>query len=199
MLSQKAFKEGIAIVLSIHKQFEPRENKQVIYRAWYSMFKDLNDKQFLDAVAKFMLEGRKLYPGDNFISEIRQIALPKFIETEGDCVELAFAAVRKFGYMRGKEALDWLKVRSPLAASVVQRIGFGELCRCKTENLETLRGQMRGFFKAEKDRAKTHGQVIESATQLENGLPMPSDQKLIGLAEKVGAKLQALPGGKNAA
>jgi hypothetical protein len=58
---------------------------------------------------------------------------------------------------------------------------------------------MRGFFKAEKDRAKTHGQVIESATQLENGLPMPSDQKLIGLAEKVGAKLQALPGGKNAA
>ena len=194
------FYAGLAILFSQFPSREPRgEFQDSIIGLWRKAFDSLDGDKFISICENFVLNQKTLFPNDNLLAMIRDIAFPQLTETEGDCVELAFAAVRKFGYMREKEALDWLKVRSLLAASVVQRIGFGELCRCKTENLETLRGQMRGFFKAEKDRAKTHGQVVESATQLENGLPMPSDQKLIGLAEKVGTKLQALPGGKNAA
>jgi hypothetical protein len=157
------------------------------------MFKDLEDKDFLNAISRFLLEKPKLYPGDNFIALIRQVARPTLTETEGDVIELAFQAARDFGYMREKDALDWLKKKSPLVAAAVRRFGYLDIC--KSENSDVIRGQLRAIFKAEKERSRQAGGIVESAAHLKSGLP--DSEKLIGLTEKIGkGKLKALPGGK---
>jgi hypothetical protein len=185
MLTQNEFKEGLAVLFSVHPQLEPKKNKDLVYRAWFKMFKDLSGPQFLDAVARFVMENPDLYPGSNFIAMIRQTARPTLQETEGDAIELAFEAVQKFGYMQERKALDWLKSKSPLVAASVRRFGYLDLC--KGQNSDVMRGQLRAIFKAEKERSKKMGGIVVSAEHLNSGLP--DNQKMIGLVEKVGKKL----------
>lgn len=183
-MNQNEFKQGLAVLFSVHPQLEPKHShsKDLVYRAWFKMFADLEGNQFLNAVTKFVLETPKLYPGDNFVAMIRQAAVPVLQETEGDVIELAFQAVRDFGYMRERDAMQWLKTKSPLVAAAVQRIGFLALCKC--EEPDVIRGQLRAIFKGEKDRARQSGGIVESATHLEHGLP--DNKKLIGLLNKIG-------------
>lgn len=193
MLTNNGFKKALAIVFSVHPQLEPKENKEFIYKAWYRMLQDISDKSLLDAASRFVMEHPKLYPGDNFVAMIRQMAKPQMIETKGDCIELAFAMVQKYGYIREADAMKELKERSPLVAAAVQRIGFLELCRA--ENSEVIRGQLRAIFDDEKARSVQLGGIVESATHLEHGLP--DNEKLVGLVNKIGKKI--LPEGKDAA
>lgn len=195
MLTNDGFKKALAIVFSVHPQLEPCGDKDFIYKAWYRMLHDIDDATLLDAAVRFGTETPDLYPGSNFIAKIRLIAKPSLQETEGDAIELAFQAVRDFGYMREKAAMEWLKSKSPLVAAAVRRIGFLEICR--SEEPDVIRGQLRGIFKSEKDRAQTAGGIVETASDLKNGLP--DNSRLIGLTQRIGKTLKSLPGAKNAA
>lgn len=180
MLNQENFKKGLTVLFSIHGQLEPKENKELVYRAWYAMLKDIPNQAFLNAITKFVLETKKLFPGDNWIAQVREIASPKLQETEGDCLELAFEAVSRFGYMEERKAMSWLKEKSPLVAAAVRRFGFGELC--KSEKTEVARGQLRAIFKTEKERSIKAGGVVESAKDLDQGIP----KKLLDLGKNIG-------------
>lgn len=195
MLTNDGFKKALAIVFSVHQQLEPKENKEFIYKAWYRMLQDISDGPLLDAAVRFVTETPKLFPGDSFIAMIRQIAIPILQETEGDVVELAFQAVRDFGYMRERDAMEWLKSKSPLIAASVRRIGYLELCR--SEEPDVIRGQLRAIFKSEKDRSMQAGGIVESATHLNNGLP--DNERLLSLTKNIGKSLKVLPGVKHAA
>ncbi len=184
MLTQQGFSKMLAVVLSVHPQLKPKDDVKFVLDMWYRMFQDIPDKSLLDAASRFVMEHPKLYPGDNFVAMIRQMAKPQMIETKGDCIELAFAMVEKYGYMRDADAMKELKDRSPLVAAAVQRIAFLELCR--PENSEVIRGQLRAIFDDEKARAVQLGGIVESATHLEHGLP--DNEKLIGLVNQIGNK-----------
>jgi|GEM_PF-2142695 len=195
LLTNDGFKKALAVLFSAHQQLEPKEAKEFIYKAWYRMLRDISDAVLMEAVTRFVTEKTTLFPGDNFIALIRQIAVPSLIETEGDAIELAFEAVSLFGYVREKDAMVWLKERSPLIAAVVRRFGFLEIC--KSEEPDVVRGQLRAIFKGERDRAKIHGGIVESATHLGSGLP--DSEKLIGLTQNIGKGRKALSEVKRAA
>lgn len=93
---------------------------------------------------------------------------PIFTETEGDAVELAFEAASRFGRYKEKEAMAWIREKSKLVAAAVQRIGFLELC--DSVQPDVIRGQLRAIFAAEKSRAINTGVVVDSATQLDDGV-----------------------------
>lgn len=174
----------------------PTESDVVLaMNIWAEIYKQISDAELMAAASRFIAETTKIYPDDDPFAMIRELARPILPETEGDCVELAFEAVQSFGYMREKDAMDWLKVRSPLVAAAVQRVGFLEICR--SEEPDVIRGQLRAIFKAEKERSVKHGGVVESARDLTGGLP--DNSKLIGLTQNIGKSLKVLPGGlKNA-
>lgn len=157
---------------------------------WAEIYKHISDAELMAAASRFIAETTKIYPDDDPFAMIRELARPILPETEGDCVELAFEAASTFGYMREKDALDWLKSRSTLIAAAVKRIGFLEICR--SEEPDVIRGQLRAIFKSEKERAVKHGGVVESATHLTGG--MPDNERMIGLTQNIG---KLLPGGAN--
>jgi hypothetical protein len=95
-------------------------------------------------------------------------ANPTFTETEGDAVELAFEAASRFGRYKEKEAMAWIRDKSKLVAAAVQRIGFLEIC--DSAQPDVIRGQLRAIFAAEKSRAIDTGVVVDSATQLDDGV-----------------------------
>lgn len=194
MLTNDGFKKALALVFSVHKQLEPTENKDFVYRAWNRMLCDISDVALLDAAARFVTETPKIYPGDNFIAILRQFAAPILPETEGDAVELAFEAVRLFGYIREDDAMTWLKAKSPLIAASVRRLGYQEMC--KSEEPDVIRGQLRAIFKSEKERAKQAGGIVESAKDLSGGLP--AADKLLKLAQNIGKSNLKIGGPNNA-
>ncbi|HMM59993.1 MAG TPA: hypothetical protein PKC25_07670, partial [Candidatus Rifleibacterium sp.] len=108
---------------------------------WAEIYKQISDAELMAAASRFIAETTKIYPDDDPFAMIRELARPILPETEGDCVELAFEAVQSFGYMREKDAMAWLKARSPLVAAAVQRVGFLEICR--SEEPDVIRGQLR--------------------------------------------------------
>lgn len=194
MATNDGFKKALALVFSVHKQLEPGEGKEFIYKAWQRMLSDIADGALLDAAARLVTEVPKLYPGDNFIAILRQFAAPTLPETEGDAVELAFEAVRLFGYIREDDAMAWLKAKSQLIAASVRRLGYQEMC--KSEEPDVIRGQLRAIFKSEKDRAKQAGGIVESAKDLSGGLPMAD--KLLKLTQSIGKGSPQIGGPKDA-
>lgn len=109
------------------------------------MFQDISNA-LLDAAVRFVTENPKLFPGDSFIAMIRQLAKPVLQET-GDVVELAFQAVRDFVPMHERDAMEWLKSKSPLIAASVRRIGYLELAG---QEPDVIRGQLRAIFKSKR-------------------------------------------------
>lgn len=109
---------------------------------------------------------------------------PVFTETEGDAVELAFEAASRFGRYKEKEAMTWIREKSKLVAAAVQRIGFLEIC--DSAQPDVIRGQLRAIFAAEKSRAIDTGVVVDSATQLDDGV----NKKLLDFVAgfKIGGK-----------
>lgn len=109
---------------------------------------------------------------------------PTFTETEGDAVELAFEAASRFGRYKEKEAMAWIRDKSKLVAAAVQRIGFLEIC--DSAQPDVIRGQLRAIFAAEKSRAIDTGVVVDSATQLDDGV----NKKLLDFVAgfKIGGK-----------
>lgn len=185
-MNENTFRKGLAVLFATHPQLKPTgEHKDFVYKTWAAMFKDMPDQEFLDTITRFVMETPKLYPGDNWVAMVRQLASPTLPETEGDCIELAFEAVSRFGYMRESEATDWLQTKSPLIAACVQRIGFQMIC--KSEEPDVIRGQLRAIFKTEKERSKQFGGVVSTAQDFIAG--QPQHDRLLSLVGKIGKAL----------
>ena len=66
MLTNDGFKKVLALVFSVHKQLEPVENKDFIYRAWHRMLCDISDPALLGAAARFITETPARFVGSLF-------------------------------------------------------------------------------------------------------------------------------------
>lgn len=184
-MNNLAFKQGLSILFASHPQLEPKQDKNFVLKAWRAMFQDMSEQDFLNAITRFVMETPKLYPGDNWVAQVRQLAKPTLPETEGDCIELAFEAVSQFGYMREPEAMNWIETKSPLIAACVQRIGFQMIC--KSEEPDVIRGQLRATFKTEKERSKQFSGVVSTAQDFIGG--QPQHDRLLPLVGKIGKAL----------
>lgn len=159
---------------------------------WEAIYAPVPDCALLEAAARWMAKTVKVWPDDDPLAEILQMAQPVMPETSGDCMELALEAISKFGRYHEDKADAWLKERSPLVAAVVRRFGFVNLCDC--ENLEVARGQIRAMFQEEKERAARLGGVLETAENLDSGkVLIDCDKKLESLINGL-ADRKALPG-----
>jgi hypothetical protein len=194
MATSDTISKVFALVYFKDKSRRPTDKAQAdaVMDIWTAIYSPVPDAALMEAATRFTAQTRNLYPGSDPFAMIFDMARPVLPETAGDCLELALEAIGKFGRYHEDKAMAWLKERSPLVAATVRRFGFVNLCDC--ENLEVARGQMRALFAEEKERAKTLGQVVETAKQLEGGQvqiegPAKFEAIVSGLADR-----KALPG-----
>jgi len=186
MATAETVKRIFAMVFFKFPGRRPRthEEGEIALKAWCKIYSRLPDDALIQAADRFYAETTKLYPDDDPFAMINRIANPTFTETEGDAVELAFEAASKFGRYKEKEAMTWIRDKSKLVAAAVQRIGFLEIC--DSVQPDVVRGQLRAIFSAEKSRAIDTGVVVDSATQLDDGI----NKKLLDFVAgfKIGGK-----------
>lgn len=150
---------------------------------WIEFYKPVPDAVLMDACARFCRETVKLFPDDCPFARILAMAGEGVQETQGDVIELANEAVSRFGSYREDEALSWLESKSPLIASVVRRFGFREYCL--STSADVTRGQLRALFQEERERARTTGEIVPTARNLEGGKPVgqisETERRFLGL------------------
>jgi hypothetical protein len=170
MATSDEVKQLFAMVFFKFPSRRPRtkEEGEIAMKAWCKIYEPIPGRLLLQAAERFYAETTKLYPDDDPFAMINRIANPTFTETEGDAVELAFEAASRFGRYKEKEAMAWIRDKSKLVAAAVQRIGFLEIC--DSAQPDVIRGQLRAIFAAEKSRAIDTGVVVDSATQLDDGV-----------------------------
>lgn len=140
---------------------------------WFDLLGDMPFQTAILALKKYALSNK--FPPS--VSEIRTIAaditgerLPDADEAWGQVNN----AIRRFGYMREREALDSM---SEPVRKAVERIGFQNICQSPYEQLNTLRAQFRGAYEAEYRRSMEVHKMpehmrLEQATMQQAALPM---------------------------
>lgn len=171
MASRESVRKMAGIVWIKFQTTRPKtpEEMALIQGMWEEILAGVPDAELMAATRRFVAETPKLFPGDDPFAMIFALTKPRAQETQGDFLELAIEAVGKFGWMREDEAMRWLEGRSPLVAATVRRFGYRQLCETPTEDLGTIRGQMRAVFGEERDRANRIGGVMPSAQALDQG------------------------------
>lgn len=109
-------------------------------RVWYSMLKDLEYAPTQAAIQKYMSTNK--FPPT--IAEIR--GMVNTIQTGeqpdwGEAWHEVGRAIRRYGYVREREALEMLP---PLARAAAERIGWKDICA--SENPEAIRAQFRQVY-----------------------------------------------------
>lgn len=192
MASELGFKKAMALLFVTFPDRKPAGSVDEIKLAldvWRQIFACLTDDELLVATGRFVRETKKIFPGDNPMAAILDLAKPKLVETSGDVIELAEEAVGKFGFYRVPEAMAWLEDKSSLCAAAIRRFGFREFC--SAENAEVARGQLKAIFLEEKRRAESLGGVVRSAVDLNSDeIPAALPQsKFLRLVEKASEKM----------
>jgi len=116
---------------------------------WFDLLGDIPFQTAILALKKYALSNK--FPPS--VSEIRTIAADLTGERLPDADEAwgqVNNAIRRFGYMREREALDSM---SEPVRKAVERIGFQNICQSPYEQLNTLRAQFRGAYEAEYRRS----------------------------------------------
>jgi hypothetical protein len=172
---KRAFYTALAKLFVTFPNRSPKGSQaeqDAIYEMWERAFCHIPVMEFDEIVNRFILETTHLFPDDNLIAMLRKKAIPEFQETSGDCIELAFEAISRFGGIYGKagEAKAWVQSKSPLCASVIfDKVGYHEIATAT--NLDVIRGQITRIFNEEKERATKFGVVAGSAINFKGGLP----------------------------
>ena len=140
---------------------------------WFDLLGDIPFQTAILALKKYALSNK--FPPS--VSEIRTIAadltgerLPDADEAWGEVNN----AIRRFGYMREREALDSM---SEPVRKAVERLGFQNICQSPYEQLNTLRAQFRGAYEAEYRRSMEVHKMpermkLEQASMQQAALPM---------------------------
>lgn len=140
---------------------------------WFDLLGDIPFQTAILALKKYALSNK--FPPS--VSEIRTIAADLTGERLPDADEAwgqVNNAIRRFGYMREREALDSM---SEPVRKAVERIGFQNICQSPYEQLNTLRAQFRGSYEAEYRRSMEVHKMpermrLEQATLHQAALPM---------------------------
>ena len=140
---------------------------------WFDLLGDIPFQTAILALKKYALSNK--FPPS--VSEIRTIAADLTGERLPDADEAwgqVNNAIRRFGYMREREALDSM---SEPVRKAVERIGFQNICQSPYEQLNTLRAQFRGAYEAEYRRSMEVHKMpermkLEQATMQQAALPM---------------------------
>lgn len=140
---------------------------------WFDLLGDIPFQTAILALKKYALSNK--FPPS--VSEIRTIAADLTGERLPDADEAwgqVNNAIRRFGYMREREALD--SMREPVRKAV-ERIGFQNICQSPYEQLNTLRAQFRGAYESEYRRSMEVHKMpermrLEQATMQQAALPM---------------------------
>ncbi len=140
---------------------------------WYDLLGDMPFQTAILALKKYALSNK--FPPS--VSEIRTIAADLTGERLPDADEAwgqVNNAIRRFGYMKEREALDSM---SEPVRKAVERIGFQNICQSPYEQLNTLRAQFRGAYEAEYRRSMEVHKMpermrLEQATMQQAALPM---------------------------
>jgi len=140
---------------------------------WFELLGDIPFQIAMLALKKYALSNK--FPPS--VSEIRTIAADLTGERLPDADEAwgqVNNAIRRFGYMREREALD--SMHEPVRKAV-ERIGFQNICQSPYEQLNTLRAQFRGSYEAEYRRSMEVHKMpermrLEQATMQQAALPI---------------------------
>lgn len=140
---------------------------------WFDLLGDIPFQIAILALKKYALSNK--FPPS--VSEIRTIAADLVGERLPDADEAwgqVNNAIRRFGYMREREALNSM---SEPVRKAVERIGFQNICQSPYEQLNTLRAQFRGAYEAEYRRSMEVHKMpermrLEQATMQQAALPM---------------------------
>ena len=140
---------------------------------WFELLGDIPFQIAMLALKKYALSNK--FPPS--VSEIRTIAADLTGERLPDADEAwgqVNNAIRRFGYMREREALDSM---SEPVRKAVERIGFQNICQSPYEQLNTLRAQFRGAYEAEYRRSMEVHKMpermkLEQASMQQAALPM---------------------------
>ncbi|MDR7815145.1 replicative helicase loader/inhibitor [Lacrimispora sp.] len=140
---------------------------------WFDLLGDIPFQTAILALKKYALSNK--FPPS--VSEIRTIAADLTGERLPDADEAwgqVNNAIRRYGYMREREALDSM---SEPVRKAVERIGFQNICQSPYEQLNTLRAQFRGAYEAEYRRSMEVHKMpelmrLEQASVQQAALPM---------------------------
>ena len=158
------------------RSFKDPEEAKIVKEVWENIFRPISDEAVLNALKNFVTSTEKLFPDDDPFSIIFNMANSSNCETPGDAWEIIFSAASKFGTQEPKKAMEWIKSKSPLIASVIRRFGYETFCL--STNQDFTRSQIFTIFKAEKERAIRTGIVLDTAEKLTAGnLPLMLETK----------------------
>ena len=144
-MNKQEFGPIVSALRTYYSRFNMLPNAEAV-ELWYQALQDLPGPVLSAALNKWVTTEK--WPPT--VAELRALSaevtegkLPDW----GDAWEEVKHAVRYFGYMREKEALDSL---SPLARATARRLTWNEIC-CN-ENPDTLRAQFRQIFESQAKR-----------------------------------------------
>lgn len=139
MIAEEDFKIAIKVLKSTFTSpnFLPDDDA---VRNWYQMLKDIDYKVLQMAIYKYAMTNK--FPPT--VAEMRELAaeimlgeLPDW----GEGWEQVLKAIKDFGYMRPKEAMDSF---DDITRECVKRLGFINIC--KSENISVERANFRQLY-----------------------------------------------------
>lgn len=156
---------GIMKSVWTRREFLPDE---FAVKTWYGFLKDLPTEHVKMAVEKLALT-KEDYPPT--IAEIRRVIVEvqSNDNTWADGWENVLQAVRRFGYINEKAALDSM---DEMTRQTVQRLGWKVICCSELEEQTALRANFRMIYteiqNKEKDRARLSGDLQQSIEKIKS-------------------------------
>lgn len=147
---------------------------------WFLMLCDIPYPVLSKAVQKHIATNK--YPPS--IAEIRELATNSNSGDWSQGWDLVRQSLRKFGYYRSDEAIEWLRSLDPITGEVARRLGYQELCL--SENLNVERANFRMAYETTLHRSKLQQQLPPNL-QDEN-------QSMNKLVENIGNKFKVSEG-----
>jgi hypothetical protein len=171
MMNRAEAKKLVGIAVAFFPAMQDKDMGPTVI-GWEAMLKDVPYK-LAEMALKKVLSTAKFFPTiaeiREAVAEITNPQMPSWTEAWGEVVQ----AVRQYGYMREKEALESL---SPAAAKVVRWFGWQEICR--SEEPDVIRGQFRMAYEAQAKREREMAVLPTEIRELIGGtakaLPKPN-------------------------
>lgn len=155
---EKQYRENfgnlIKALKSAYPNFKIIENK-IAFEMWLSMLQDIPLDMLQEAVYKHM--ATEEYPPS--IAQLRKKALSAEVDLKdwSEAWGLFGKSVSKFGLYRATEALNWIREQDPLAANIIQRFGYQELC--ESDNQMADRAHFKTAYMSEQEKEVEYAQL----------------------------------------
>lgn len=118
-------------------------------KAFWFLLIDLSDEKFLNAIQSICQSKVNIYPGTNVIAMIREKALSQDrLLLPAEAFEIVMREISNVGNYGTPRFND------PVVQKTVNAMGWKELCRSDTEDINIVRSQFMKIFETFQSRAK---------------------------------------------